>query len=189
MGYKLDVYNAVHECRLCPLSEVRDVAVAAQPGARYLPGGIALMVETAREDDGGVPLNGRRVAKLLDSLLMKAGLERADVLTLTRVRCAPPRGRVRDHEDAIIMCDEHTQAELMAYDPSVVVLMGGITIEPIYGKKAGVANTHGTVAAKPAKHAWGRRAYVATYHPAAALIDSSLESTIVDDLLVAVSLA
>jgi uracil-DNA glycosylase family 4 len=119
---------------------------------------------------------------------MKAGQQRADVLTMYRVRCAPPRGRVRDHEDALVNCDTHTQEELAAYDPGVVVLMGGVTLEAIYGKKATVARTHGKLAAKAAKHAWGARLYVATYHPAAALIDSNLEQTIVEDLRVAVSL-
>jgi uracil-DNA glycosylase family 4 len=189
MEYAVSTYNAVHACKLCPLNEVRLIATPAQPGARYQQGGLAVMVETAREDDNGVPINGQRVRKLFDKMLMKAGVDRADVLTMVRVRCAPPRGRVRDHEDAQIMCDTHTQAELAAYNPHVVLLMGGTTIEPIYGKKAGVMATHGTIAAKGPKHVWGERMYVATYHPAAALVESALEQTIIEDMRLAVSLA
>ncbi|MHC5058596.1 MAG: uracil-DNA glycosylase family protein [Planctomycetota bacterium] len=189
MDYDLPVFNAVHACTLCPLNETRVLGVPAQPGAGYQRGGLALMVDTARELDQGAPVSEVRAAKMLDRILLKAGTNRAEVLTIAKVRCAPPRGRVRDHEDALIMCDTHTRAELASYQPSVVALMGGVTIEAIYGKKATVAATHGKLAAKAAKHAWGERLYVATYHPSAALIDKSLEDVIVEDLRVAVSLA
>jgi uracil-DNA glycosylase family 4 len=187
-SYDMAAYTAVQGCTACKLGEDTAIKVAAQPGARYQPGGLCLMAEAARDDDNGVPLNGNRIAKITDQILMKAGLQRADVLTMYRVRCAPPRGRVRDHEDAVVNCDTNTRLELERYNPSVVLLLGGITIEPIFGKQAGVQRSHHMLAAKGPKHAWGQRMYVATYHPAAALIDKNVEGPIVEAMRTAASL-
>lgn len=192
MEYDLPLFNAVHACQLCPLSEQRargQISVPAQPGQGYTKGGIAIMAEAPRDDDVapgfGTPMNGR-TGKLFDTLLERAGLHRGNLLVMLRVRCAPPRGRIKDHEDAIANCDAWTQRELAHYDPGIVVLMGGLAMAPIFGATAGVARTRGTFAAKAAKHDWGARQYLATFHPMAASFaggaDTAVGQSIIDDL-------
>lgn len=192
MQYDLDLFNAVHQCKLCPLSEQRvqgHISVPAQPGQGYEAGGIAIMAEAPRDEDVapgvGTPLNGR-TGKLTDQLLERAGLHRGNLLVMLRVRCAPPRGRIKDHEDAIANCDIWTQRELACYQPGIVVLMGGHAMAPIFGATVGVARTRGTFAAKGAKHDWGARQYLATFHPQAASfaggIDSDVGQSIIEDL-------
>jgi uracil-DNA glycosylase family 4 len=187
---------------MCPLSEVRiaggQIAAPAQPGAAYEAGGICIMAEAPRDEDvapgAGYPMGSHtRTGKMLDLLLERAGLHRSALLTMLRVRCAPPRGRIKDHEDAIANCDTWTQQEFASYAPGLVVLMGALAMAPIYGKEAGVGRTRGVLASKGDKHPWGARQYIATYHPAAAILadgkaESEVAQMIVKDLRTARSL-
>lgn len=172
MHYDPELFQGVHECRLCKLGELRleggYLPTPALPGKNYIQGGIAVMCEApgADEEVRGEPLIGK-AGRLADQLFAGAGLLRGDILLLNRVRCRPPANKLKDWPEAVSACDRWTDAELRRYDPSVVVLMGATALTAIFGAQAKVGTSRGTFVAKDDRHDWGKRLYTATYHPAA----------------------
>jgi uracil-DNA glycosylase family 4 len=187
--------SAILTCEDCPLHLTRIHAVVANAGKRYKPGGLAFMTDGPRwqEDEVGLQLvakvnRGRKNGgAIFDELLAEVGLERADVLVLSRIRCAPPRGQFNNFPEAFANCERHTVAELTAYDPGVVVLMGARTIPPVYGAKAKITLVRGTRRATGEKFEWGSRVWVPTYHPSAAVQDADLRSLMREDFRLAVA--
>lgn len=163
------VARAISECGLCPLHSTRlGIAVPSVPGETYSPGGIALMTDIVRDPadySSGVPYaGGRNDVRQLESLLADAGLSKAETLLMFRVRCAPARGRIDDYPEAIFNCDTWTAKELEAYNPGVVVLMGGTALTALYGADAKVTQIRGKPRPTSAKHKWGQRVWVPTWH-------------------------
>lgn len=181
-----DLAASIYTCTDCPLHDLRTVAVPAEVGADYELGGIAAMAEApgAQEDATGRPMVGR-AGQLLDKLLARAGLTRAEVLILNRVRCRPPRNNLKDFPEAVEACDAWTVKELEAYNPAVVVVMGQTALSVIFGAKAKVGETAGTLRTTGAEFAYGKRVWVPAYHPAAALRRREVEPVIVEHLQLA----
>ena len=73
-------------------------------------------------------------------------------------------------------------AELAAYAPKVMMVMGANAIKTVYGLEATVQGSRGAFLSTPAKHPWGRRVVTCTYHPAAASFDENVGPLIVQDL-------
>ena len=152
----------------------------ADVGWEYEPGGVAILAEApgACEDGSckhhhdpavaGRPMVGP-AGKVLNSLLLEAGLSRSQVVVMNMVRCRPPNNKLADVPFAIDYCDMWLQAEMEAYQPSVVVVMGATSMAPVFGEKPKVGALAG--------HArqTGGRTYIATYHPAAALYEHKAE--------------
>lgn len=190
-----DSASAILICEDCPLHLTRTHAVVAAPGKRYQPGGLAFMTDGPRwqDDEAGKQLvakvtRGRKNGgAIFDELLAEVGLERADVLVLSRIRCAPPRGQFNNFPEAFANCERHTVAELTAYDPGVVVLMGARTVPPVYGAKAKVTLIRGTRRATGEKFTWGARVWIPTYSPLAAVQDADVRLLIADDFRLAVA--
>lgn len=120
----------------------------------------------AQEDATGVPMVGR-AGELLNKLLFQVGLSRDECVIMNRVRCRPPRNRLQDYSDAVEACNEWTVKELQKYDPSIVVLMGATAITPIFGATVKVGQVRGTIRNTGEDHSYGKRIWIATYHPAA----------------------
>jgi len=126
----------------------------------------------ASEDLEGRPFVGRS-GKLLDELLVEAGLARADVFITNVVKARPPGNRdptaaeVAHHRPWLLR-----QLELIA--PRVVIPVGRHALSHFApGRK--ISEVHGA----PLEHA-GRR-LVPWYHPAAALRSPRLRETLVED--------
>lgn len=166
------LYAAVHECRRCPLWAQRGddgMAVPAEVGSGYEPGGLAIMCEAPGyyENQSGRPLVGK-AGQTLDSILELAGMQRSDLLIVNRVRCRPPNNRLQDYPEAVHACDHWTTQELTVYNPRVVVLMGATALRAVFGAQSKVTVTRGSFASRTDRHEWGARVYTATYHPSAA---------------------
>lgn len=168
-------FGEVRSCEACPLARSRTYAVPAEAGPRYSKGGLAFMGVAAsfQDDEKGKPLTATvnrgkpNTGALFDRLLKAAGIERDTLLLMLRVRCHPPRNRVVDYPEALANCDPHTRAELAAYDPAVVVVMGAQAIQPIFGALAKVGESAGKVRTTGPDFGWGSRTWVATYNPTA----------------------
>lgn len=194
MQIQPELYGAVHTCQLCKLGALRleggYLPTPALPGVKYKEGGIAVMCEApgADEEQVGTPLVGR-AGKLMDALLLKAGIPRDTLLLLNRVRCRPPANKLKDWPEAIAACDTWTAQELRAYNPRVVVLLGATALTAIFGAQAKVGQSRGSFIAKTDKHEWGARVYTCSYHPAAVLraggVTSDLAEVVVADLTAA----
>ena len=89
---------AVRNCHNCVLSETRNIAVPGWVGEYYERGGMGIICEAPGKDEDEGPLRGQplvgRAGKLLDRLLLAAGLDRSEMFLTNRVRCRPPGGRI-----------------------------------------------------------------------------------------------
>lgn len=184
----------IRGCVLCPLQETRKNATPADVGPEYRVGGLAFMAGFPRalEDAAGKPLvsgsarYGIPAGVLFEQALGMAGLDRGDVLVLNRVRCKPPRNRIGDYPEATANCDQWNVAELEAYNPGVVVLLGGSTVSGVFGAKAKVTHLRGVFRSTGDEFPWGKRVWTATFDPSAAGHQPELLLEIVDDIKQAV---
>lgn len=187
--------DAIRACTLCPLASKQEPGaqhVPATVGARYQPGGIAVVFDAPTYYDAkeGHYLAGKN-GTLFDTMAADAGLSRDDLVLIGSARCRPPGNRLRDYPEALANCATWTKQELDLYQPKVLVLMGSEAIKTGFGAEATVARSRGTFMATPAKHPWGWRTVTAAYNPAAAAFaggaDSEIGRQIVSDLAVAKS--
>ena len=187
--------DQIRACAACPLRDKQDDGCGPVPpyvGQRYGRGGIAIVCEAPgfNEAKQGVPLVGK-AGQLFNKLAQAAGMERSMFFLTNSVRCRPPGNRIQDYPEAVNACGQWTETEFSIYDPAIVVLMGRVAMRQVFGAEATVGQTRGSFAALPAKHPWGRRLVLATYHPAAAIYgggeDSEPGKYIVQDLRAAMT--
>ena len=166
----------INKCHACPLGDMRDAndtrAVPAEAGDNYHPGGLAIFAEApgAKEALVGRPMVGA-AGDQLNELLDYVGLSRDKVVIISRVRGRPPNNKIKSKEGvaAIAGCDPWVRAELDAYNPGVVLLMGATALELVFGKNPAVGKLRGSLRATGPEFAYGERLWVATAHPAAVL--------------------
>ncbi len=157
---------AIRRCEKCPsMLELRladgTSAVPAEVGfnAPDQPLGIMCEAPGAQEAATSRPLVGP-AGRIFNELLEEAGLKRDELILLNRVRCRPPGNKMSNSPESKPNCEEWMEKELLAYNPIVVVVMGGTAMEHIFGATAKVGQTRGK---------WRKvdgRAWTATYHPA-----------------------
>ena len=182
--------HQIRSCLQCPLGPIRDadgaLGAPAEVGTIYTRGGLALMAEAPGKDEAklGRPFVGK-AGKLLDSMCREAGIDRSEVVLLNRVRCRPPGNRLQDHPEALLACDPWLLAELEAYDPRVVVLMGKTAMSLMFGVNPAVGQLAGYMRVTVPDSPYGGRIWVATYHPAAVLRTPGLRGIVVRDLAAA----
>lgn len=176
----------IRACRLCPLWERQPEGgqhVPATVGARYAPGGVGVLLDAPDyyEVMAGHLMTGRKSSGFT-RMVEEAGLALDELLLLASVRCQPVNNRLRDFPEAVSNCAGWTAAELDAYAPKVLMVMGSAAIKTVYGTEATVQGSRGAFLSTPASHAWGHRVVTCTYHPSAASFDSSVEPMIIADL-------
>lgn len=161
------------------------VPVPAEVGIHAPDRPLAIMAEApgAQEAATSRPLVGS-AGRIFDALLADAGIRRDEIVILNRVRCRPERNNLKNAPEAIPNCDKWVVAELAAYDPLVVVVMGGTALQTVFGATAKVGMTRGTARSTGAADTYGVRAWLATYHPASLLPNRSPwnRPLVVDDL-------
>lgn len=197
MEQDVTLVKAISECRACPLQETRRLTTPASVGANYRKGGLAFMAGFPRmlEDTTGVPLAegaqryGVPAGVLFNQALGMAGLQRDDVLVINKVRCKPPRSRIGDFPEAAVNCDQWNIAELEAYDPGVVVLLGATTLSAVFGAKAKVSQSRRVFRATSPEFVWGQRLWTASFDPAAASSEPLLLLEIADDIKLAYAMS
>lgn len=168
---ELHEYYSVHN--RCKLKEV-----ATQPVYEFNPPptGIVFIGEAPgrEEDKQGKPFVGA-AGKLLDELLESIDLEREDVYVTNVVKYRPPNNRepTEDEKDA---CRVWLNAELLFVQPKVIVTLGSHALDR-FVKGAKISATHGTAFSHPS----GIPIF-AMYHPAVALYNPSLKSTLKKDI-------
>lgn len=143
-------------------------AVPAEVGELAPPRPLAVICEApgAQEAATSRPLVGR-AGQMFNEMLGQAGIDRRTLVIMNRVRCRPPDNKLANAPEAIPNCNHWTQEELSAYDPSVVVVMGGTALTAVFGAKAKVGMTRGRTRTTGVTSEYGARVWIATYHPAA----------------------
>lgn len=193
--------ESVAACTSCRLATDRSgLAVPAMPGSLYQLDGVAVFLEAPGADEEqlfttlpsgvgiGKPLIGK-AGQLMNQLLDIAGLPRDNILVLNRIRCRPPRNKIDNYPDAVSQCDPFVATELKNYSPSVVLLAGNTALKAIFGATASITAMRGSVRMTHEDHPYGKRAFIATFHPSYALRNGGLSSTIAADIISDIKLA
>ncbi len=124
------------------------------------------------ENEQGRPFVGQ-AGKFLDELLVTAGFSRSSVFITNVVKCRPPENR--DPElDELTACSVYLDKQIETINPHVIVTLGRISMAKFL-PTARISLVHG-------QPSWvNDRLVVPMYHPAAALHQPSLKSTIIAD--------
>jgi uracil-DNA glycosylase len=166
---KLDA--VIRRCPLCDLSTTRTNAV---PGDGPADAEIMFIGEGPgfNEDRQGRPFVGA-AGQFLDQMLASIDLDRSKVFVTNIVKCRPPNNR--DPLPAeITACAPYLEQQMALINPLVVVTLGRHSMGRFFpGEK--ISAIHGT-----ARQVEGRTV-IALYHPAAALHQQSLRTTLEED--------
>lgn len=163
----------IRSCHSCqPMAELRikdgTYAVPAEVGINAPDRPLAIICEApgAQEAATSRPLVGP-AGRMFNQMLAEAGIDRSELVLLNRVRCRPPDNKLANTPEAIPNCEHWTVEELSAYNPAVVVVMGGTALTTVFGAKAKVGATRGRLRSTGEGSTYGARVWIATYHPAA----------------------
>lgn len=149
-------------CTACALHEGRTNSVfgAGNPQARLMFVGEA---PGYHEDRLGEPFVGQ-AGKLLDRLLERIGLSRADVYIANVLKCRPPNNR-DPQTDEIDCCRGFLERQISLISPVVICTLGNFSTKLLSGRPDGISRVHGQPQPMPGSDV---RLYP-VYHPAAAL--------------------
>lgn len=144
-------------CTRCRLHEGRRNVVFGEgnPAAEVVIVGEAPGFE---EDRTGRPFVGP-AGKLLELLLLTAGLPRSVVYICNVLKCRPPDNR-DPARDEVEQCSAHLKRQLEAIQPSVLLAVGKFAAQTLTGSEQSIGALRGRV------HSYQGIPLVATYHPA-----------------------
>ncbi|HET9780280.1 MAG TPA: uracil-DNA glycosylase [Candidatus Dormibacteraeota bacterium] len=159
------LHAAIRACKSCGLHATRTQAV---PGVGPCPATIMIVGEAPgfNEDRQGEPFVGA-AGKLLDTLLARIGLSRADVYITNVLKCRPPMNRDPMPNEAEA-CSPYLTQQMQLVKPKVVLILGRHALERLMPGQGSISRIHGSLIRR------GDVAYVPLYHPAAALHNGSL---------------
>jgi len=159
-------------CTRCELHRSRTEAV---PGEGPTQAEIMFIGEGpgASEDKQGRPFVGAS-GKFLDQLLEQAGVTRTDVFITNVVKCRPPGNRDPLPDEVETCTSNYLQHQIEIVNPSIIVTLGRHSMG-LFFKGAKITQIHGQM------RKVGKRFVIAMFHPAAALHQISLKSTIMAD--------
>ena len=165
------IANEVAVCTKCALHESRKKSVAGEGPAHaeimFIGEGPGF-----HENEQGRPFVGAS-GKFLDQLLAQAELTRTDVFICNVVKCRPPSNR-DPQPDELAACDEYLEKQIVTINPSIIVTLGRISMSKFFsGVK--ISAVHGQM------QKVGDRFVIPMFHPAAALHQPALKSSILGD--------
>lgn len=161
------------DCKRCRLCQQRNTIVFGSGSAR------AQLVFVGEgpgrdEDIQGLPFVGR-AGKLLTQMIEAMGLKREDVYICNVVKCRPPENRAPE-PDEMETCSPYLYRQLAVIQPKVVVCLGAIAFQALYGAKQSISRLRGQ---------WLEFRGIpmmATYHPAYLLRNPNAKGDVWDDL-------
>lgn len=124
------------------------------------------------ENEQGRPFVGA-AGQFLDELLAGIGLKRQQVYITNVVKCRPPANRDPQIEE-MHACSDYLERQVQAINPKVIVTLGRFSLARFL-PNAKINEMHGQVVRVRG------RLIAPMYHPAAALHQPSLRSTVVSD--------
>ncbi|MBM3292503.1 uracil-DNA glycosylase [Candidatus Bathyarchaeota archaeon] len=133
------------------------------------------------EDEQGKPFVGY-AGRLLDELLSQNGLTREKIFITNIIRCRPPMNR-RPLKTEVEACSSHLIDLLNIIRPKIIAPMGNSAINFIFNKvgleNKEIGEIHGTP--MNAKLSFGDLIIFPLYHPAAAIYNRKLFTTLLED--------
>jgi DNA polymerase len=166
-----DIALLVSKCQNCALhhSRIKSVPGEGPKGAK-----IMLIGEGPgfHENQQGRPFVGQ-AGKFLDELLSVSGLKRETVFITNVVKCRPPGNRDPQPEE-LEACSKFLDRQIELINPEIIVTLGRFSMAKFFGQVK-ISQIHGNI------RKIGQKYVVAMYHPAAALHQPALKSTLLDD--------
>lgn len=161
----------VEACKLCELHFSRKKTV---PGEGPADADIMFIGEGPgfHENEQGRPFVGA-AGKFLEELLGSIGLKREQVFIGNVVKCRPPGNRDPQPEE-LQACSDYLERQVKAINPKVIVTLGRFSLQS-YLPNAKISEVHGQAVRVKG------RLVCPMYHPAAALHQPSLRSTVEQD--------
>lgn len=165
------ISRQITACQQCDLHYSRKLAV---PGEGPANAQIILIGEGPGfyENEQGRPFVGA-AGSFLDELLARAGLKREEVFITNVVKCRPPGNRDPLPEE-LAACRDYLESQIAAINPQIIVTLGRFSMA-MYFPLARIGSAHGQPATV------NGRLVVPMYHPAAALHQPALKSTVERD--------
>src|SRR4051794_10888960 len=169
-----DLDQIADEIRVCERCELHRTRTKSVPGEGPADARVMLIGEAPgwNEDQQGRPFVGA-AGKFLEELLARAGLQRSDVFITNVVKSRPPGNR-DPLLDEIAACAPYLERQIEVIDPDVIVTLGRFSMARWFPGER-ISRIHGQ------SKRVGRRLIVPMYHPAAALHQQALRSTIEED--------
>lgn len=166
-----DLYRRVRECDLCPLARTRTHAV---PGEGPLDAEVMFIGEAPgmNEDRQGRPFVGQ-AGQFLEELLGAARLTRPGVYICNVLKCRPPGNR-DPLPGEIEACRDYLDEQIALINPLLIVTLGRFSMARWFPGQS-ISRIHGRVGE------FDGRLVVPMYHPAAALHQQALRTTIIHD--------
>ena len=163
------------QIKVCTRCELHGSRTEAVPGEGPTQAEIMFIGEGpgASEDKQGRPFVGAS-GKFLDRLLEQASLTRTEVFITNVVKCRPPGNRDPLPDEIEICTSNYLQHQIEIVNPSIIVTLGRHSMG-LFFKGAKITQIHGQM------RKVGERFVIAMFHPAAALHQQSLKSTIMED--------
>jgi uracil-DNA glycosylase family 4 len=162
------------EIRVCTKCELHRTRTKAVPGEGPANARVMFIGEAPgwNEDQQGRPFVGA-AGRFLEELLASAGMKRDEVFITNVVKSRPPGNR-DPLPDEIAACAPYLERQIEVIDPEVIVTLGRFSMARWFPGER-ISRIHG----QPKRV--GRRLIVPMYHPAAALHQQSLRTTIEED--------
>ena len=135
----------------------------------------------AQEDKLGRPFVGAS-GQFLGEMLETIGLKREDVFITNIVKFRPPNNR--DPQPAeITACLPSLMAQIEAIGPKLVVFLGRHSLN-VFFPELKISQAHGQAVKKTLKYGTNQKltqVFLPLYHPAAALYNGSMRTTLIED--------
>lgn len=165
------IHAQVRACSRCPLHVGRTHAV---PGDGPVNATLMFIGEAPgfHEDQQGIPFVGA-AGKFLNELLQKAGIDRGRIYITNVIKCRPPGNREPQIEE-VAVCTPYLDQQIEIINPQVIITLGRHSMNRAFPDEK-ISVVHG----QPRKV--NGRVYFPMYHPAAALHQPSLRSTVEAD--------
>lgn len=166
------LYDQILSCTRCGLSQGRTRAV---PGEGPENAKVMFIGEAPgfHEDKSGKPFVGA-AGRFLEELLADIGMTRDDVYIANVIKCRPPGNRAPIPKE-IEACQPYLDRQIEIIHPRMVITLGRFSMAR-YFPGAKISSIHG----RPKKI--DGRLYYPMYHPAAALHQPSLRTTVIEDM-------
>jgi DNA polymerase len=171
----VEINELVSKCERCSLYQTKttDVVGVGSENAEIMFIGEA---PGKKEDEQGEPFVGA-AGKLLNEMLAGIGLKRTDIYIANVLKHRPPANRDPLLAEAEA-CWPYLARQIELINPKLIVFLGRHAMNR-YFPDMKISEAHGN-AFRSEK--WGRKqVFLALYHPAAALYNGSMKSTLVSD--------
>ena len=172
------IAEKIKKCKKCSLykNRLRPVPGEGNPNAKIMFIGEA---PGEKESRHGRPFVGA-AGKLLDELIKKAGFRRKDIFITNVVKCRPPANRDPLPQE-IGACWDYLETQIEIIKPKLIVTLGRHAMYKFLPERLKISRDHGKVFKMVEKKTGRCQVYYPVYHPAAALYQGNLRTTIEKD--------